>query len=619
VSAASAARAPRVLHALPGRIRVHLPGWTADERAPLEQRLRAIEGVRTARADPRTGNVLVQFDPGATDRDSILEALGRAHCAPAGGATRRAARRVSAVPRQVGHVVREVGRFGRRARIAVPGLDTDPRVARNVVARLRRLPGVTHVSASQLTGRVLVEYSERMIGIEDLLSHVANLDLPDVPADDAPTHPLDPAPLIQSTARTVGSGLGLAVIAARRVSGRTAPPAGGTRAAQVAGAIGIIEGLPPIERRLEDALGRNGAQLALSGAAIAGLAFAGSPLGLAVSGAGALRLLTTVRARREAWRRYEERLADAEPSNPGERIEVEAGERVPLRGRVISGFGTTISRHGEPAAVAPGESIDAGARIHGGPVTIELEGEPPFMPGRRVAPPMPTAYDRYLKALPVASLVYAGVTGLVTRSLGRALTALLLVNPRAALIGAESADNGAAARLVRHGVTVVGSREKRPISRPGVLVIESPRAIVAGLELATVRAPSQDPDEDFVARLAAGVSAAAGSPWGDVFARVAAVDAVDGTFNGRIACAEIDGRRWSLAPARGGVESGALVLNLRRSGARAPVGQVEPDVPRRVAARGWWWSAGDGCWPHVGQAAGTAGGARCQRRPRRRP
>jgi cation-transporting ATPase I len=603
VSRATPETVPRVVHALPGRLRLHLPGWAGEDRDALEARVCSLEGVRSARADPRTGRILVRFDPSALDSDAIVQALGpRAGPGPVTASGRRgpesdpdreeprprrasvngARRHLSAVPR---HVVREVGRFGRRARIAVPGLDSDPRVARRTVARLRRIPGVTRVSASQLTGRVLVDYSEHMIGIEDLLAQVARLDLPDLPDQDTPTHPLDPAPLVQSTARAVGSGLGLGLIAVRRALGALGPSPAADRAAQVAGTMGIIEGLPPIERRLEHLLGRNGAQLALSGVTIAGLTFAGSPLGLAVGGAGALRLMSTVRARRAAWKRYEQRVGDAEPAHPGEQIEVCAGERLPLRGQVISGFGTVISRHGEIVAIAPGRSVDAGARLQGGPAVVELEGEAPFLAQARVAPPTPTVYDRYLSLVPVASLGYAALTGIATRSLGRALTGLLLVNPRPALIGSEAADNGAAARVLRHGVTVVGSREKRPISRPDALVIESPRAIVAGLELAAVRTgPSSDADEDAVVRVAAGVSAAAGSPWGEVFARVEALDAVDGTFDGRIASAEIDGRRWSLAPPRQPAEEReraeqreqpALVLELRRSGSPGPIGHVE--------------------------------------------
>jgi cation-transporting P-type ATPase I len=581
------AGAPRVIHAVRGRIRVHLPDWAGEQRDAIERRLHDLDGVEHVRADARTGNVLVQFDPAAIDRESILKALGRLRRGGDGDGDGTRVRRtsgrgamhaVAALPRGVTgvprHVVREVSRFGRRARIAVPGLDSDPRVAGRVVERLGRLPGVTRVTASQLTGRVLVDYSEHLIGIEDLVAQVAKLDLPDLPPEDAPSHPLDPAPLIQSAARVVGSGLGLGLLAARRAMGKTGPSPGGTRAAQVAGVMGIIEGLPPIEHRLEDLLGRNGAQLALSGVMIVGLSFAGNPLGLAVGGAGALRMLTTVRARRAAWRQYEERVGDAAPAHPGEQIEVRAGERVPLRGRVTSGFGTAISRDGEIVPVSPGETLDAGARLYGGPVTVELEGDEPFRAVPRPAPPTPTIYDRYLSLLPTVSLAYACVTGLLTRSVGRALTAMLLVNPRVALIGAESADNGAAARVLRHGVTVVGSRERRPIARPGVLVIESPRAIVDGLELAAVRvAPGRD--EEIVARIAAGVSASAGSPWGEVFRQVEAVGAVDGAFDGRIASAEIDDRRWSLAPARGQRDGGTLVLNLRRSGERGAAGQIE--------------------------------------------
>ena len=582
---------PRVVHSLPGRIRIHVPGWAGQEVDALEQRVSEVPGVTRVRASAHTGNVLVEFDPTAAEREAIVSAVGEASDAgpptpAAGGAppvegggerggVRVMPRHLAQVPR---HVIREVGRFGRRARIVVPGLDTDPRIAGHVVARLSGLHGVSRVTASQLTGRVLVEYSDRMIDIEDLLSAVAKLDLPDLPGEDDPSHPLDPAPVIQSAARAVGSGLGLGLLAARRALGMTGRSVGGDHAAHVAGTMGIIEGLPPVRQLLEDMLGRNGAQLALSGVTIVSLTFAGNPLGLAVGGAGALRLLSTVRGRRRTWREYEQRVGDAEPAHPGEQIEVEAGERMPLHGRVLSGFGTTISRHGEVVPVTPGVVLGAGARLSGGPVTVELVGEAPFMPTPRTTPPTPTIYDRYLQALPIASVAYAALTGLLYRSLSRALTGLLLVNPRAAIIGAESADNGAAARVLRHGVTVVGSREKRPVTRPDALVIESPRAIVAGLGLGRVRASDEDSDSldaDAVARIAAGISAAAGSPWGEVFGRIQGVDAVDGTFDGRVASAEIDGERWHVAPARDPGKVGTLLLDVRRARTRGLAGRIE--------------------------------------------
>jgi calcium-translocating P-type ATPase len=544
--------APRVIHSLPGRIRVHVPG--ADPEA-IERRLAELQGVHEVRASAQTQNVLVRFDASETDEASIVSSLSpprarRARSSDPAPAARPAARVVGAAVKGVvgapKHAVREVGRLRRRARIAVRGIDRDPELARRAVERLGRLPGVTRVTASQLTGRVLVEYSAHLLDIHDLLSQVTHLELPELAGEDTPSHPLDPAPLIQSTARVIGAALGLGLTTVRRgVSG--APPGG--RGAQLAGAAGIIEGMPPIEQRVEQLIGRNATQLTLSGLTVVGLTFAGSPLGLAVTGASALRLMTTVRARRGAWRRYEQRLEDAEPAHPGAEVEIEPGERVPLCATVLSGFGTAISAGGEVVAAAPGERLDAGARLAGGPVTVRLDTEPSFVPQPRGTPPTPTIYDRYLTALPPASLAYSALTALLTRSPARALTALLLVNPRAALIGAESADNGAAARILRQGMTVVGSRERRPISVPDALIIESPRVLASGLKLANVRGTA-GMDEAEVRRIAAGISAAAGSPWGPVFNRQDAADAVDGTFDGRVASAEIDGERWLLAPAR---------------------------------------------------------------------
>ncbi len=601
----AARESPRIIHSLPGRIRVHVPAWGGEGGIEFERRLSALPGVIRVRASGQTRNVLVTFDPSIAREQSILSAIpndraaddvpdgrtGRSHAAPTtgeGGPTgdqpagvreprRQAANAIGQTPQHGGQ---GAGRLRRRARISVRGLDRDPDLSRRVVERLGRLPGVSRVTASQLTGRVLVEYSEHLTSIEDVLSQVAGLELPDLSGEDFPSHPLDPVPVIQSTARVVGSGLGLGLLAVRRAFVGPGVPTGGQRAAQVAGTIGIIEGLPPVARQLEDLLGRNGAQLALGGLSIISLTFAGNPLGLAVTGAGALRLMTVARTRREAWRRYEERVAEAEPAYPGAQIELEPGERLPLRGRVVSGFGTTISRDGELLAVAPGERLDAGARVVGGPVTAVLDGAEPFAPRPRQSPPTPTVYDRYLSALPTISLAYAALTGILTRSAGRALTALLLVNPRTALIGAESADNGAAARVLRHGVTIVGSREKRPICRPDTLIIASPRVLTDGLELTCLQA-LDDHDHSALRRLAAGVSAAAGSPWGDVFGQGDAAEALDGTFDGRVASAEIDGERWLLTPVsrqalpREPGEENTHVLELVAARDRTAVARIE--------------------------------------------
>ena len=54
-----------VIHALPGRIRVRLPGWSGRGHQRIEEQLRRLPGVVSARANPLTSTVLVRFDPGA--------------------------------------------------------------------------------------------------------------------------------------------------------------------------------------------------------------------------------------------------------------------------------------------------------------------------------------------------------------------------------------------------------------------------------------------------------------------------------------------------------------------------------------------------------------------------
>src|SRR5437764_145137 len=67
--------APQILHVLPGRLRVHLPGWSGNGRHLLEARLCRLPGVRRAEANPLTRNLLLCFDPQQTTQETLLAAL----------------------------------------------------------------------------------------------------------------------------------------------------------------------------------------------------------------------------------------------------------------------------------------------------------------------------------------------------------------------------------------------------------------------------------------------------------------------------------------------------------------------------------------------------------------
>jgi calcium-translocating P-type ATPase len=530
-----------VVHALPGRLRVHAPEWARAAPGGLEQRLLSLPGVERVRASASTGNVLICFDSARLEGDRVLAALAGPDAPSATASEERDAEHPAAPPA----VMRPDAGPHSRARIPVTGLDRDPQLARRVEERLEARPEVTRATASPLTGRVLVEFSRRIGDLDDVLNEVAKLELAPRPGEDRPEHPLDPAPLVQSSARLIGAGLGLALLAVRRAIKAETALVHSHVPATVAGTVGIAEGMPPLRAGLRKLLGRDRAQLVVGAASIASLTFAGSPVGLLVTAASALRLLTEVRARRAAWAAYEERLKEASEAVHGAVVRLEAGDRVALRGKVLEGAGTSICGDGLPDCVCPGAEIEAGARVFGGPFVVELTGDEGFAPRPRPAPPPPSTLDRYASRMSAISLGYAALSVVLTRSLRSAFPALLLVSPRSAFIGAEGADTAASARVLRAGATVVGTRPERQPSRPDVLLVDGPRALAEGVELARVVAIEGD-DEEALANLARAVASAAGSPWGRALAGGGRVSAEDGDFDGEAAWATVDGERYRL-------------------------------------------------------------------------
>jgi calcium-translocating P-type ATPase len=428
-------------------------------------------------------------------------------------------------------------------------MDRDPELARRLVERLEGHSQVDRAVASVLTGRVLVEASEGLPSLDELVEQLAELEPPDT--GPLPVHPLDPGPLIEATAKTVGSLLGLGLLATRRGLGIAEPPMGRAGPGEIAASVGLVEAIPSLSQTLEDGLGHETKELVLGAVSVVALTFSGSALGLTVAAASAIRMLSMVRQQRSTWRSYEDRVEGQPPANPGAQLTLANGERVPLSAKVLDGVGTAAETDGMPSPLSPGNPVSAGARIYGGPVRVALSSS-----GRSTPEPPPearpagarTLYESYLKAVPLVSVGFAALSLLLTRSLARASTALLLVNPRPALAGEEAANRGATARALRCGLIVAGSRPERSIRLPDVIVIDAPRVLTDGWRIWSVVPLDAAPEVEQLSQLASWISVAAGSPWGAAFPSTGQIGARDGTFDGEAATAEIDGARWSLGP-----------------------------------------------------------------------
>ena len=268
----------RLVHATSGRVRVYCPVLSGVNQRRIENCLRSQPGIDSVQANPDTGNILIRYSAAQISSAQVLDAVSSLNASTLEISEAGQSRLLSAAPAAPPAVQEREGQ-GRRARIAVRGLDRDPETARRVVERLQRLPSVK-AKANALTGRVLVEWDSCYLDLEDLISEVADVELPDVPGEDRPAHPLDPAPLQQSAARLTASSLGLGLLAVQRFTAQSQPLVGGSVLPYLGGVIHVVQAFPPLRNGLRTLLGRNAATLALSLPDIILASLTGSPLAL---------------------------------------------------------------------------------------------------------------------------------------------------------------------------------------------------------------------------------------------------------------------------------------------------------------------------------------------------
>src|SRR5258708_21007543 len=115
------------------------------------------------------------------------------------------------------------------------------------------------------------------------------------------------------------------------------------------------------------------------------------------------------------------------------------------------------------------------------------------------------------------------------------------------MIGTENAELGAAARMIRAGVTVVGTRTNRIYRRPDAVFLDGIRPLTDGLELSSAWPMTNDYDAAPILAIAASIAAAAGSPWGGVFTVPNGLTASKGTFNAKLPTATRARAPYSLA------------------------------------------------------------------------
>jgi len=587
--APSSALTCQVVHSSFGRLRVHFPRWPVRRVGDLTAHLSGLGGVRRVEANLVTRNILMVYEPRQISAQALLGALPElAQAANNAPPVVPAEQRPAAAAADNLNLVQE--------RVPLPGLDRDPALGARVVERLQKVLGV-RAWVSLLTGQVHVIYDHTRVRFEDVRAVVSGLRHAEVPGEDRPRHPLDPNPLRDGVTRVVGALAGVGFLTLQRLIAPHLVPAGLTGAAGgVAGVFNLIQGYPVARDGLRRLLGRRTADMFTTGSAITALTLGNVPLGLIAAGLEGFFLMEGVTARRAAYRRYEASIDTGLSALPGAVIRLEAGTRVPRDARVIEGFGSALGPEGQQQSVKPGGRVTAGTLLLGGPFVLELQGSKPLTQQPRPGPPASTPYESYQRVAGPVALGVAAVQGLRTGSLVRALEALLLLNPRPAVMGTEAAHLTAAGRAVRAGLTVVGTRSDRPIAAlPDALLLDGARLLTDGLEVGQVLPLQTGMNPERIMRLAGALSEAAGAPWGAVFTTGESTTGVDGSFDGRTATARIGGTCYHLRqlssagelhPALAGALKKELLLELRVESGEGPLGLIalRPRLSAELAA-----------------------------------
>ncbi len=475
----------RVVHRLPGRVRFRVQ---IDDQAKLSGLPRTLPhaGIQDIRADPLTGSVLVHYDPKVTTEDAVrqhLEQILQRSIAPPARTTAAEHPRVrrAAVDHRTVRVDSRGHRW-QRVRLRVAGLEGNQALARELESLLEQL-GVRVARASVATGRLLLEHEVETVTLDAILEAVSGLPLPEEPPTLRRTvTPTDQGPLLYASWRAAATAGALGLTAARQLFRATGPLTTSPLPALAADIVAVLRGFPTFREGLRRALGPAAADITTSSIGITAQTVSNQQLGLLVSLTEALRLLSALLPWRRAWQRYEAGFLHSNVARPGQRVTLRAGDRVPFDSRIERGSAEVLRPDGRIERARPFRRLAAGSLLLGGELTVFLAAPSPSGPFA-TSEPRPALLHWYLRFITPVAFAYAGVAGLVSRSLAAAARALVLVNARTALIGAEAADQGAVARALRGGALVTALRPGRRLTRPTVIVLDHPGLLVEGLEL----------------------------------------------------------------------------------------------------------------------------------------
>jgi Cd2+/Zn2+-exporting ATPase/Cu+-exporting ATPase len=216
-------------------------------------------------------------------------------------------------------------------------------------------------------------------------------------------------------------------------------------------------------------------------------------------------------------RNGEEEEVSVDVLEPGDRLIVRPGERVPVDGQVENGIATAdqspITGESMPVDKQPGSTVFAGTIVHGGALTVRVtragvdttlgrmiqlveEAEANKAPVQRVA-------DRFTAWYIPVVVGAAALTYAVGRDLRAAIAVLLVSCACAIALATPTAVIAAVGRAARRGILIKGGRYLELLARVDTLVMDKTGTLTFGRPMVTKVVGLDGQTEDEVVRLAA--------------------------------------------------------------------------------------------------------------------
>jgi P-type Ca2+ transporter type 2C len=388
-----------------------------------------------------------------------------------------------------------------RLRAEVRGLRGNPGLARRAQRDLGMVPGVRHVEANPLTGRVLILYAPGLTDAQALLAEVTKLESPRALRGRVP--PTGPQPRVRASSaahprpRVRGSAFLLAEALQPLVAGALFVGiavkvllAGHHERAQserlnaLSVLVGTLSGYPQMRRAARGLLGRRAPIGLLSGYLSIGIkGLRESMLGLSADTGSHLFEYLEMSALRRTRRQLSRLLhhhgrahlilaagreidIPVTELQPGELIRIEAGQRIPADAVVEDGTGlvdeSMLTHRAFLARKNQGSLVYLGTRLRQGTLYIRLTavGADTYVgallqrvPAQRTGR-LPLGPTRAARRAGAGGLALAAAMWVLGRSWRRALAVLAVVNPNSFLASAVAASGAAVEAVARQRVRV---------------------------------------------------------------------------------------------------------------------------------------------------------------------